>query len=39
MNFCLILLIEFRKKKKMEVARIENLKYDENFQLAHSFFN
>ena len=38
MNFCLILAIEFPKKKIMEVLRIENLKYDKNFQLTHCFF-
>ena len=39
MNFSLILAIEFPKKKIMEVLRIENLKYDKNFQLTHCFFN
>ena len=37
MNFSLILAIEFPKKKIMEVLRIENLKYDKNFQLTHCF--
>ena len=32
MNFSLILAMEFPKKKIMEVSRIENLKYDRNFQ-------
>ena len=35
MNFSLILVIEFPKKKEiMEVLRIENLKYDKNVQLT-----
>ena len=39
MNFSLILAIDFSKKKKfMEVLRIENLKYDKHFQLTHCFF-
>ena len=37
MNFSLILAIEFPKKKIMEVLRIENLKYDKNFQFTHCF--
>ena len=37
MNFLLILTIKFPKKKIMEVLRIENLKYDKNFQLTHCF--
>ena len=40
MNFSLILAIQFTKKKKiMEVLRIENLKYGKNFQLTHCLFN
>ena len=39
MNFSLILAIESPKKKNYEVLRIENLKYNKNFQLAHCFFN
>ena len=39
MNFSLILDKEFPRKKAMEVLRIENLKYDKNFQLTHYFFN
>ena len=30
-------MIEFPKKKNMDVLRIENLKYDKNFQLTHCF--
>ena len=37
MNFSLLLTIEFPKKKNMDVLRIENLKYDKNFQLTHCF--
>ena len=39
MDFSLILAIEFRKKKIMEVLRIENLNYEKNFQLTHCVFN
>ena len=40
MNFSLILAMEFPKKKKiMEVPRIENLKYDRNFQLTAYLIN
>ena len=39
MNFSLILAMEFPKKKNMEVTRIENLKYDRNFQLTAYLIN
>ena len=39
MNFSLILAMEFPKKKIMEVSRIENLKYDRNFQLTAYLIN
>ena len=39
MNFSLILAMEFPKKKNMEVPRIENLKYDRNFQLTAYLIN
>ena len=31
--------MEFPKKKNMEVTRIENLKYDRNFQLTAYLIN
>ena len=39
MNFSLILAMEFSKKKNMEVPRIENLKYDKNYQLTPYLIN
>ena len=39
MNFSLILTMEFPQKKMMEVPRIENLKYDRNFQLTAYLIN
>ena len=39
MSFSLILAMEFPKKKNMEVTRIENLKYERNFQLTAYLIN
>ena len=37
-EFLFILVIEFSKKKIIEVPRIKNLKYDRNVQLTNCFF-
>ena len=40
MNFSLVLPMKFPIKKKiLEVPRIENLKYDRNFQLSAYLIN
>ena len=39
MNFSLVLAMEFPQKKIMEIPRIENLKYDRNFQLTTYLIN
>ena len=39
MNFSLVLAMEFPQKKIVEVPRIENLKYDRNFQLTTYLIN
>ena len=39
MNLSLILAIEFPKKKIMEVSRIENVKYNSNFQFTAYLIN
>ena len=39
MNLSLILAIEIQKKKIMEVSRIENVKYNRNFQFTAYLIN
>ena len=39
MNFSLVLAMKFPQKKIMEIPRIENLKYDRNFQLTTYLIN